>query len=225
MNHNQVVLKFINRLFPLLLIVTIIAGCSSDPYENAGKCNASGTYKKFQEGIAVCTGMEGNFKYYLSGPYFEAMKLLGKAEISLLEFDSPKTDEFYKLAKQRNLENESWQTNTEISNLDLSNYAQGDTRWDSLIEANAGKLAIEVENKAALQYRFQMLNEWRAGKVSRALAYQAQQDQLEVLNRLDSAISKYNQKLAVLISEIKRIYRVSDSLEVMVFFIASEKNK
>ena len=209
------------RTTTLIFVVALLTGCTSDPYENAGKCDQPGTYKQFPEGVAVCTGLNDKHKFYFSGPYFEAMKLLGKAEISILDFGAA-ADAFYKLATARGLENESWQTNTEISNLDISNYAQGDTRWDSLVEANAARLAIQDEKDEATDYRFQMLNDWRAGKVSRAIAYQAQQDQLEVLKRFDAATAKFNQKLAVLMSEIKRIYGITDSLEVMVFFIDSE---
>ena len=64
-----------------------------------------------------------------------------------------------------------------------------------------------------------MLNDYRAGKVSRALAYEAQQDQMAVVGKLNAAQEIFDQKLSVLRSDIKRLYGIQDTVEVMLFVV------
>ena len=209
-------MKPLRALLALILILGLTS-CASDPFRNAGACTEPGSYKKFEGELAVCAGLEGKYKYYFEGTPFEDMELLGRAELSSLAFGTE--DPFINEANARGLSDLTWRTDSEITNDAISRYANGDTRWDSLIEANARRLTLEAENKEALNYRFSMLNDWRAGKVSRAIAYQAQQDQLEVRDRLDRAQTIFDEKLAVLRSDIKLKYQVKDTVEVMLFLV------
>jgi len=206
--------------FRIVLALSLLVGltaCSSDPFRNAGSCQEPGKYKKVDGELAICAGLDGKFKYYFEGTAFDDMDLLGRAEIGSLTFDSE--EPFVAEAKVRGLSDLTWRTSSEISNDDISRYANGDTRWDGLIEANAKRLALTAENKTAQAYRFSMLNDYRAGKVSRALAYEAQQDQMVVFKKLESAQAIFDQKLSVLISEIRRLYGIQDTVEVMLFVV------
>ena len=198
----------------------MLTSCSSDPYKNAGDCDTPGSYKKIDGQIAVCAGLDSKYKYYFEGKPFTDMYLLGKAEISSLNFDNE--DPFLNEAKVRGLSDLTWRTDSNINNDELSTFASGDSRWDPLIEANTKRLNLEAENKEAQNYRFSMLNDWRAGKVSREVAYQAQQEQMAVFKRLEAAQSVFDEKLAVLRAELKRLYGVTNTVEVMLFVVQAQ---
>ncbi len=85
-------------------------------------------------------------------------------------------------------------------------------------------IALESEFKFANTYRFEMLNDFRAGKVSRQIAYEAQQDALKIATKRDSAMEIYSQKLAVLRAEIKSLYGVTDYVEPMLFVVVKQHN-
>jgi len=204
----------------IILVFTLLIGltaCSSDPFRNAGSCTEPGKYKKVDGELVICTGLDGKFKFYFEGTAFDDMDLLGRAELQSLTFDSE--EPFLAEAKVRGLSDLTWRTKHDISNDDISRFANGDTRWDGLIESNAKRQALEAENKIAQDYRFSMLNDYRAGKVSRALAYEAQQDQMAVVAKLDAAQAIFDQKLSVLRSEMKRLYGIQDTIEVMLFVV------
>jgi len=198
----------------------LLSSCSSDPFRNAGECNKPGSYKKIDGELAICAGLDSKFKYYFEGKPFEDMYLLGKAELDSLTFENE--DPFLNEAKLRGLSDLTWRTDHNITNDELSAYASGDSRWDPLIEANTRRLALESENKEAQNYRFSMLNDWRAGKVSREIAYQAQQDQMAVFKKLESAQTVFDEKLAVLRAEIKRLYGISNTVDVMLFVVVAQ---
>jgi hypothetical protein len=209
------------RIFGSLLLILALASCSSDPFENAGACDSPGTYKKIDSKLAVCAGLEDNPKYYFEGDSFDAALLLGKAEFQSLTFDTE--EPFVKELKARGLDSDFWWEGTEITNDSISRYANGDTRWDALIEANTKRLSATAENETARKFRMEMLVQYRAGKVSRAVAYQAQQDSLVSVEKADKAQSLFNEKLSVLTAEIKRLYKISDSLEVMLFALEMQQ--
>jgi hypothetical protein len=206
-------------MFGSLLLILALASCSSDPFENAGACDSPGTYKKIDSKLAVCAGLEDNPKYYFEGDSFDAALLLGKAGLRGLTFDTE--EPFNKELKARGLDNSFWWKGLglEITNDSISRYANGDTRWDALIEANTKRLSAAAENETARKFRMDMLVQYRAGKVSRAVAYQAQQDSLVSVEKVNMADSLFDEKLSVLTAEIKRIYNISDSLEVMLFAV------
>jgi hypothetical protein len=206
----------------LISSALLLSGCSSDPYANGGGCETPGVYKKIENKLAVCAGLEGKFKYYFEGPHFDAIYLLGKSEYDILNFDSE--EPFHKLADERGLSDLTWRTKWNISNDEIANFAQGDSRWDGLIEANSKVIALESEFKFANTYRFEMLNDFRAGKVSRQIAYEAQQDVLKISKKVDSAMEIYSQKLAVLRAEIKTLYGVTDYVEPMLFVVVKQHN-
>jgi hypothetical protein len=210
------------KLISIFTLVLLLTSCSSDPYANGGECTNPGTYQKIENRLAVCAGLNGEFKYYFEGPHFEAIYLLGKSEYDILNFDSE--EPFDKVAEERGLSDLTWRTNWKISNDEIANFAQGDSRWDGLIEANSKVIALESEFNFANSYRFEMLNDYRAGKVSRQIAYEAQQDVSRIATKRDSAMEIYSQKLAVLRAEIKSLYGISDYVEPMLFVVVKQHN-
>jgi hypothetical protein len=210
------------KLISIFALVLLLTSCSSDPYANGGECKNPGTYQKIENRLAVCAGLNGEFKYYFEGPHFEAIYLLGKSEYDILNFDSE--EPFHKVAEERGLSDLTWRTDWKISNDEIANFAQGDSRWDGLIEANSKVIALESEFKFANAYRFEMLNDYRAGKVSQQIAYDAQQDALKIGTKRDSAMEIYSQKLAVLRAEIKSLYGISDYIEPMLFVVVKQHN-
>jgi hypothetical protein len=85
-------------------------------------------------------------------------------------------------------------------------------------------IALESEFKSANTYRFEMLNDYRAGRVSQQIAYEAQQDALKIATKRDSATEIYSQKLAVLRAEIKSLYKISDYIDPMLFVVVQHHN-
>ena len=209
--------KWILITFSLLFV---LSACASDPYRNAGSCDVPGTYEKFDGEVTVCTGLDSKYKFYYEGPAFEDMYLLGRAEIGALNFDTE--DAYINKAKSLGLTPLYGSTLPEITNDDLARFANGDVRWDGLIEANAKRLTLKAENDVAFEYRYSMLAEYRAGRVSRAVAFEAQEAQMKTVAKLDAAQAIFDEKLAVLRSEIKRLYGVQDTLDVMMFVIVSQ---
>jgi hypothetical protein len=210
------------RLVSIVFFLPIIlSSCSSDPFSNAGSCDLPGSYQKFESGVAVCAGLDSKYKFYFEGTAFEDMYLLGRAEIGALNFDTE--DAYTNKAKSLGLTPLYGSTLPEITNDDLARFANGDVRWDGLIEANAKRLTLKAENDIAFEYRYSMLAEYRAGRVSRAVAFEAQEAQMKTVAKLDAAQAIFDEKLAVLRSEIKRIYGVQDTLDVMMFVIVSQK--
>lgn len=209
--------KWISITFSLLFV---LSACASDPYRNAGSCNVPGSYQEFDGEVAVCAGLDSKHKFYFEGPAFEDMYLLGRAEIGILNFDTEPA--YTDKAKSLGLTPTYGFTLPEISNDDLARFANGDVRWDGLIEANAKRLMLKTENDIAFKYRRDMLAEYRAGRVSRAVAFEAQEAQMKTVAKLDDAQAMFDEKLAVLRSEIKRIYEVQDTLNVMMFVTASQ---
>ena len=215
-------MRLSNKKILLISSIFLLSGCSSDPYANGGGCKNPGVYQKIENRLAVCSGLNGNYKFYFEGPHFDAIYLLGKSEYDILNFDSE--EPFHKLADERGLSDLTWRTKWNISNDEIANFAQGDSRWDGLIEANSKVIALESEFKFANTYRFEMLNDFRAGKVSRQIAYEAQQDVLKIAKKVDSAMEIYSQKLAVLRAEIKSLYGVTDYVEPMLFVVVKQNN-
>ena len=200
----------------------LISGCSSDPFENAGTCKTPGKYESFEGKLAVCVGLEGKHKFYFEGPHFDAMYLLGKSEYDTLNFDNE--DAFLDLAEKRGYKDLTWRTDWVISNDEIAGFANGDSRWDSLIEANSKFTALKYEFDSAQKYRFQLLNDYRNGRISRAAAYAAQEDALKIAEKRDMAMEVFSAKLAVLRSELRALYKISDPLESMMFVIAKQNN-
>jgi hypothetical protein len=206
----------------LISSLLLLSGCSSDPYANGGGCKNPGVYQKIENRLAVCSGLDGEYKYYFEGPHFDAVYLLGKSEYDILNFDSE--EPFHKVANERGFSDLTWRTKWNISNEEIANFAQGDSRWDGLIEANSKVIALESEFNIANSYRFEMLNDYRLGKVSRQIAYEAQQDVSRIATKRDSAMEIYSQKLAVLRAEIKSLYGISDYIEPMLFVVVKQHN-
>ena len=210
------------KLLALLASALLLTGCSSDPYANGGSCENPGVYQKIENRLAVCAGLNGKSKYYFEGPHFDAIYLLGKSEYDILNFETEVP--FQKAADERGFGQLTWRTKWKISNDEIANFAQGDSRWDGLIEANSKFTALEYEFNLASTYRHEMVSDFRAGKVSQQVAYEAQQDALKIAAKRDNAMEIYSQKLAVLRAEIKSLYGVSDYIEPMLFVIVKQHN-
>ena len=213
----------IKLLLPLLCSI-LISGCSSDPYASGGSCPTPGVYKKIDNKLAVCNGLNGQYKFYFEGPYFDAIYLLGKSEYDILNFDFDTINPFQKAANERGYEELTWRTDWDITNEEIASFAQGDSRWDDLIEANSMVIKLKSEFSSAQAYRFEMINDYRAGKVSQQIAYEAQQDAMKIAAERDEAMQIFSAKLAVLRAEIKSFYKITDSIEPMLFVIAKQHN-
>ncbi len=55
-----------------------------------------------------------------------------------------------------------------------------------MIEANAKRLTSKAENDIAFDYRYGMLAEYRAERVSRAGTFEAQEAQMKTVAKLDA---------------------------------------
>jgi hypothetical protein len=113
--------------------VLLLAGCSSDPYANAGKCTNPGASEFFEGKLAVCTGIDSKYKWYFEGKYFQDTLLLARIEINFFNF----TPTFWR--KYPDLETPIKVTEAlkvAQPNLDeLSDFAENDSRYDALLEA------------------------------------------------------------------------------------------
>lgn len=216
-------LRYVKHLLLLLIFpVLFVTSCESDLYDNAGRCDTAGEYKRFDDRISVCAGLENELKFYFEGPHFEAIYLLGKAEYDTINFDTE--EGFLNLAEERGYKEFTWRTDWNITNDEIASFAQGDSRWDSLIEANSTYTSLRMEFDMAQKYRFQVLKEYRDGKASRNDAFSAQQDALDIAKKRDVAMEVYSSKLAVLRAELRSIYGISDPLESMMFVIAKQND-
>jgi hypothetical protein len=214
--------KQLQLVLLILLSLSLLTSCSSDPYANAGKCEEPGTYSKIEEKLAICSGLEDKPKFYFEGPAFEAVILLGKANYDILDFDNeiPFTD----AARSRGFENLTFRTKWDITNTEIARYANGDERWDGLIEANSILISLKSEFESLQDYRFQKLEEYRAGKVSRESAYEAQQDALKAADRLNKQQEIFSSKLSILREEIKLRYGISNYIEPMLAVVVLQHN-
>jgi hypothetical protein len=215
--HNHHLLrkfKFISIGLVTILLTLGLVACSSDPYENAGDCEDLGATRVIKGQVQVCIGIENNYKWYISGKYFDDYKLLSK-----VVYSSNGTDLSWPEIEELGLFDYAFQyEKMKVLSADIAKYAEGDTRWDGLIEAIANMDREQSVQDYLLDERFSTNLQWRQGKLSQQKAYEAQQAQIEHLNgALDKAQNIFQQKLAVLEADIGNKYGITDRKQAVIF--------
>ena len=113
-----------------------------------------------------------------------------------------------------------------VTSEDIANYAEGDTRWDGIIEAIADKKTEREIQDYLLEERLSASLEWRKGNLSQQQAYEAQQEQIEHMNGpLDKADRNFDRKIAVLMADIVNKYGIDDKKDAAIFAIKILKNQ
>lgn len=212
--------RFLSGLFILALPFTI-SSCASDPYENAGSCETRGESRVSEGVVQVCIGIDGNLKWYISGRYFDDFQLLGKIVYGS-DFD---------IAQPDIRDSDLWEYALQYEKLavtseDIANYADGDTRWDGVIEAIADKNTEREIQDYLMDERFSARLEWQKGNLSQQKAYEAQQEQVEHMNGpLDQAERNFDRKIAVLMADIVNKYGIKNKRDATIFALKILKNQ
>jgi hypothetical protein len=210
------------RLLVLVITLSItLTACASDPYKNAGSCETLGESRESEGVVQACIGIDDNLKWYISGKYFDDFQLLGKivygSDFDIAQPDIRDSDlweyalQFEKLA---------------VTSEDIANYANGDTRWDGIIEAIADKNTEREIQDYLMDERFSARIEWQKGNLSQQKAYEAQQEQVEHMNGpLDKAERNFDRKIAVLMADIVNKYGIKNKRDAAIFALKILKNQ
>ena len=197
----------------VVLSIIFLSGCASDPYENAGKCEIAGESRIEKGQTQVCIGMDKKLKWYTNGKYFDDFLLLGKIVYGL-DFDLAEP----KIRSLGLLDYALQYEKLTLKSEDIAKYANGDTRWDGIIEAIADVEQERQTQDYLLDERFRTSLEWRKGSLSQQKAYEAQQEQIEHLNGpMDRAERNFDRKIAVLEADIVNKYGITDRKESVIF--------
>jgi hypothetical protein len=192
-----------------LIFVSLLTSCSSDPYTNAGKCESPGESKVVDERVAVCTGVEGKSKWYFEGKYFDDSFLLAK--IDYLSFSL--TNELALKLKNENLYDSFFliYDTYKITADDLAAYANGDSRWDDLIELKV-KLDRETETEKYLSGEAtRLFLDWKyKGKGNSSEVFSARDASNRQGNLTNDLYQSFKDKLAPLRGAISTEYSLSD---------------
>jgi hypothetical protein len=192
-----------------LIFVSLLTSCSSDPYANAGKCESPGESKVVDERVAVCTGVEGKSKWYFEGKYFDDAFLLAK--IDYLSFSL--TNELALKLKKENLYESFFEIydTYKITADDLAAYANGDSRWDDLIELKV-KLDRETETEKYLSGEAtRLFLDWKyKGKGNSSEVYSARDASNRQSNLTNDLYQSFKDKIAPLRGAISTEYSLSD---------------
>jgi hypothetical protein len=212
--------RHLRGLIALVLLFTL-SGCASDPYENAGSCETLGESRESEGVVQVCIGLEDNLKWYISGKYFDDFQLLGKI-VYATDFD---------IAQPEIRDSDLWEYALQYEKLvvtseDIAKYAEGDTRWDGIIEAISDKNTEREIQDYLMDERFSASLDWKRGIGSQQKAYEAQQEQIEHMNGpLDKAERNLDRKIAVLMADIVNNYGIKNKNDAAIFAIKIIKNQ
>jgi hypothetical protein len=196
----------------LILVGTLITGCSSDPYANAGKCDTPGESRVMESRLEVCTGLESNSKWYFEGKYYDETLLLSKAKYwtnqlndeinSELQKKDPET--FDSIIKIYNI--------AKISQENLSVFANNDARWDGLLESKSKLDAADEQSTYLFREKVIKSSDFSKGKISQSEAYAAQVEYDDYMNgTLALAKKDYEAKLGVMSSSLSSIYSINNN--------------
>ena len=204
-----------------ICLVVVLGGCASDPYENAGSCEITGASRESDGKVQVCIGIDGKLKWYTSGKYFEDFQLLGKITYGS-NFDIAEPE-----IRSLGLIDYSFQfEELAVKSEDIASYADGDTRWDGIIEAIAD---VDLERQTQdylLDERFRTSLEWRRENGSQQKAYEAQQSQIEHMNGpLVRANRNFDRKIAVLMADIVNRYGITNKKDSVIFALRILRNQ
>jgi hypothetical protein len=213
------------RLAILLLATILISSCSTDPYENSGKCETKGKSSIIDSRLAVCTGSIDNPKWYHSGKYYDDTVLLAKITYENYS-DSDISESVFQREKVNTEELYDLYPKGLVSIEDLAQYAGNDSRWDSLIEAKADYDSASQQNSYLLQERSRLRNDWERGKATRQQAYLAQEEHFEFLNgEYSRAQADFDSKLEVLRATLSTQYGISDKSLLLILLIRHFESK
>lgn len=140
--------------FMSLLLFT---GCSSDPFQNAGKCDELASTKAVDGKLAICTGYKNDYKWYFEGDSFEAIRAIGFIEASKANvgLDNGDYETFYNavIASHKSRASELFDYLFSSTNLQSSiqQAAKGNQRWDSLVAAVSAYVSKNAESDAAMK--------------------------------------------------------------------------
>jgi hypothetical protein len=143
-----------------LLLVLMLAGCSSDPFKNAGKCNDAAATKIVDGKLAICTGFKKSLKWYFEGDSYEAIKTIGFIEASKanIGLENGGYDAFYKAVIGKNKNNASEILSYMFSSTNLQNSVQhtvkGNQRWDNLVASISSYVNKSSEADVAMKEQF-----------------------------------------------------------------------
>lgn len=197
-------------LASVILFTSLISGCSSDPYENAGKCDEPGAAELIKGNFSICTGVNSNTKWYFRGKYFSDTILLAKTKYLSFQFD----DKFKERLLTENLSMDDFilvYENSKISSEELAVFAENEPRWDSLLEAKSQLDDSQSEQTYLFRERFSLLEDFRKGKVSQSVAFKAQERQINHLDgELAEATRDYEAKVEVLSASLGSTYSITD---------------
>jgi hypothetical protein len=210
---------FLSGLFAFALLFTI-SGCASDPYENAGSCETLGESRESEGVVQVCIGIDDNLKWYISGKYFDDFQLLGEI-VNELDLDISEAE-----IRDQGLWEYWLQFKLAVTSEDIANYAEGNTRWDGIIEAIADKKTeIQIQNEL-IEERYAAFDEWQSGNLSQQKAFEAQQRQIEHMKGpLDKAARNFDRKIAVLSADIVNKYGIVDKNDAFWFALRVIKSQ
>ena len=222
--HNCVMRSksFLSGIFAFALLFTI-SGCASDPYENAGSCETLGESRESEGVVQVCIGIDDNLKWYISGKYFDDFQLLGeivnRGVLGVLDITEAEM-------REQGLWEYFLQFKLEVTSEDIANYAEGDTRWDGIIEAIADKKTeIQTQNEL-IEERNTSFQEWQSGNLSEQKAFEAQQKQIEHMNGpYTEAGRNLDRKIAVLSADIVNKYGIVDTDDAFWFALRVIKSQ
>lgn len=217
---NYMLKRFI-VIFIFTGLIATLSACSSDPYENAGKCSRPGEVKAIDERLAICIGENNKYKYYFQGKYFEDALLASKIIFQLYGWDTenPYPEQYSNFGLNGDdVVNLMSSDLGDITMSDLANFAGDDPRWDDLLESRAKFEAAEEENTYLRTERYRLIGDYQVGKATRIEAFEAQSKHQKYFEGpYSDAVDDYQSKLEVVRALITSKYALNDEDELMVF--------
>lgn len=201
------------------MLASLLTSCSRDPFENSGRCETPGKSTTFDSRLAICTGIDSNFKWYHSGKFYDDTLLLAKTVYETYTATDLNTDTLRE-EKIKDLDIYGLYPQGLISIDDFAIFANGEARWDSLIESKSNYDSADETNTYLLARRWRLADEWRRGLVSRQEAFEAQEEHKDFLNgKFSRAQEEYDVKLKSLQASLKAKYQIVDKTLLLVFLV------
>jgi len=148
-----------------LMSLFLLSGCSSDPFQNAGKCEELAATKGVDGKLAICTGFKNEYKWYFEGDSYVAMKAIGFIEASKANAGLENGDyrTFYNavVATHKSRASELFDYFFSSANLQSSiqDASKGNQRWDSLVAAVSSYVSKSLEANLAMKEQLAITSE------------------------------------------------------------------
>lgn len=147
------------RIFQLgiapLFLLSLLTGCASDPFQNAGKCDEVAATQVVDGNLAICSGFKETYKWYFEGDSYEAVKMIGFIESSKANsgLENGDYEAFYNavIAKNKTKASELFDYMLSPTNLAaaVQKVANGDERWDKLVATVSDYASKSTQENAA----------------------------------------------------------------------------